>query len=183
MLQVNDPSALPPAQWFCNPLCLLANYILATCACRRPLLMLNSRRRPQTRQIKRMIASYVGENDTFEKQYAFLLRRALPLTPSPCTSEASSKSSSRPRAHWQSACVPAARAYPPSSHPLARSLRTPHAAACSRCCRRQHHHRTRWLSNQAQRGRQRCDHCPTARVSRVQRSQVRVYLHHQRALT
>jgi acyl CoA:acetate/3-ketoacid CoA transferase alpha subunit len=25
---------------------------------------------PQTRQIKRMIASYVGENDTFEKQYA-----------------------------------------------------------------------------------------------------------------
>ncbi len=59
----------------------------------------------QTRQIKRMIASYVGENDTFEKQYAlhslrprealffFVVVVDCLVTLCPCTSEASSKSS------------------------------------------------------------------------------------------
>ena len=49
----------------------------------------------QTRQIKKMISSYVGENETFERQY---LNKELELN-------------SIRRARWQSASVRAARAF------------------------------------------------------------------------
>lgn len=52
-----------------------------------------------TRQIKKMISSYVGENKEFERQY---LSGELEL-------------SSHPRARWPSACAPAAPAFRPST--------------------------------------------------------------------
>ncbi len=57
----------------------------------------------ETRQIRKMISSYVGENKIFAQQYLAV----------------NSNSNSTPRARWQSAFARVARAFPPSTPPPA----------------------------------------------------------------
>lgn len=69
----------------------------------------------ETRQIKKMIASYVGENKEFERQY-LAGELALEFTP---------------RARWPRSCAPAARAFRPSSPRPAWAPRSPKARNCA----------------------------------------------------
>ena len=149
-----------------------------------------------------MIASYVGENDTFEKQYvpycALPHQPASPFTVPYCASpppllpcptaparlpfypsrrylrgelevELTPQGTLAERLRAGGAGIPAF--FTPTGAPIA-ARRKPLLAHAVR--RSQHHHRTGWLSHQAQRGRHRGNHSKTARVARVQRPQVRV---------
>jgi 3-oxoacid CoA-transferase subunit A len=69
----------------------------------------------ETRQIKKMIASYVGENKEFERQY---LAGELELE-------------FTPRARWPRRCAPAAPAFPPSSPRPVWARWWPRARSCA----------------------------------------------------